>query len=176
MFLAAAIYLCLARVIAIYGLKLSPIPPRAYTILFIALDFLSLLLQAGGGALAAIANDFVTEHTGIHIMIAGLALQVASLLLFIGVCGIFVWRVKRVTGGGEEAYVTLRRSLRFKGFLGGTYPYHSTPNLLSRSQQHRENRELKFLSYSSGSGHILHPSPLRLPRRRAERGLQRTFG
>jgi hypothetical protein len=55
-FLSAAIYLCLARIVVVYGEERSRIRPRTYTILFCSCDFLALLLQAIGGAIASIAN------------------------------------------------------------------------------------------------------------------------
>lgn len=60
---------------------------------------------------------------GIHIMIGGLALQVAGLVLFCAVCGVFAWRVDRVAAiEATAANAVLRRSGRFKGFLGGLCP------------------------------------------------------
>jgi hypothetical protein len=55
-FLAAAVYLCLARIVVVYGEHLSLMRPRSYTLLFCCCDFLSLLLQAIGGAFAAMAE------------------------------------------------------------------------------------------------------------------------
>lgn len=122
-FFAAAIYLCLARIVVVYGTGLwdgaLSFPPRVYAILFITLDFLSMLLQACGGAITALADDYTTEHTGIHIMIVRLLLQIASLLLFIGICAVFALRVSRAARRGEVVYGVLRRSVRFRGFLVG---------------------------------------------------------
>ena len=55
-FMAAGVYLCLARIVTVYGEKLSWIKARSYTLLFCCCDFLSLLLQAIGGAFAAMAE------------------------------------------------------------------------------------------------------------------------
>lgn len=54
-FLAAAVYLCLARIVVVYGEHLSLMKPRSYTLLFCCCDFFSLVLQAIGGAMAALA-------------------------------------------------------------------------------------------------------------------------
>jgi hypothetical protein len=54
--LSAGIYLCLARIVIVYGPHLSRVRPRTYTIVFCLCDFLSLLLQAIGGAIASISN------------------------------------------------------------------------------------------------------------------------
>jgi hypothetical protein len=52
-FLAAAIYLCLGRIVVIYGENLSRIRPRTYTYIFMGCDFFSLIVQALGGGIAA---------------------------------------------------------------------------------------------------------------------------
>lgn len=52
-FMAAGLYLCLARIVMIYGEKLSWIKARSYTLLFCCCDFLSLVLVALGGGIAA---------------------------------------------------------------------------------------------------------------------------
>ncbi len=59
-FITASIYLCLARIVVVYGESLSRFRPRTYTILFCSCDFLSLLLQAIGGAIASTATDYST--------------------------------------------------------------------------------------------------------------------
>ena len=60
-FLAAAIYLCLARIVKVYGTHFSRIQPRTYTITFVSCDLVSLILQAAGGAIASIADDKKTS-------------------------------------------------------------------------------------------------------------------
>jgi hypothetical protein len=55
-FLSAAVYLCLARIVVVYGEERSRFRPRTYTIMFCSCDFLALLLQAAGGAIASTAN------------------------------------------------------------------------------------------------------------------------
>lgn len=55
-FLSGAIYLCLARIVVVYGENLSRFKPRTYTLVFCGCDFFSLLLQAAGGAIASIST------------------------------------------------------------------------------------------------------------------------
>lgn len=55
--LSAGIYLCLSRIIVVYGENLSRFKPRTYTIVFCSCDFLSLLLQAFGGAIASLTTN-----------------------------------------------------------------------------------------------------------------------
>lgn len=56
--IAAGIYLCMARIVVVYdgGRKtVARMRPRGYTLVFLGWDFLSLLLQAIGGAIASLA-------------------------------------------------------------------------------------------------------------------------
>jgi len=51
-FMAAGVYLCLARIVMVYGEQLSWIKARSYTLLFCGCDFFSLVLVALGGGIA----------------------------------------------------------------------------------------------------------------------------
>lgn len=118
-FLSGAVYLCLARIVVVYGEGISRFSPRTYTITFTTFDFISLLLQAIGGAIASTSNTTSSKQTGINIMIAGLSWQVVSLVIFILLCSEYAWRVYKRTGGLEPAFERLRQTLLFKGFLWG---------------------------------------------------------
>ena len=89
-----------------------------------------------------IANDFQVERIGIHITIAGLSLQVASLaLLFLG-CVDFVRRCRRKKGEGlsrGEIHERIRRGRLFKLFLGGESRYIERVRLVA------DLREVFFL-------------------------------
>jgi hypothetical protein len=82
-------------------------------------DFLSLLLQAGGGVMVTMANDFSFEQKGLHVMQAGLVLQVVSLIVFIALCGLFAWSCQRHRDQLDERFGGVRMSKRFKVFLYG---------------------------------------------------------
>ncbi|TVY32923.1 Sphingoid long-chain base transporter [Lachnellula occidentalis] len=90
-FFTAALYLTLSRVIMHYGRHNSRITPKQYTLAFITADSIALVLQAVGGALA----DTASAKSGTDVMVAGLAFQVISLALFIGLAGEFFWNVRR---------------------------------------------------------------------------------
>ncbi|OOO05032.1 RTA-like protein [Aspergillus oryzae] len=96
-FITAAIYICFARVIVVYGASMSRIRPKTYARIFITCDLICLVLQAAGGAITATAGQEQDglRHTGINIMIAGLASQVVALGSFMILCGDYVWRLKR---------------------------------------------------------------------------------
>ncbi|KAI6750436.1 hypothetical protein HG530_014717 [Fusarium avenaceum] len=124
-FLSAGMYLCLGRIVAIYGEENSRVPAKWYTRLFIPCDILSLVLQAAGGIIASIAlQDNESLTTGDNIMIAGLAFQVFTLVVFIGLCADFMVRLrrrKRQLGAAavlpqDPALKRIRDSWHFRGF------------------------------------------------------------
>ncbi|CZR50251.1 related to RTA1 domain protein [Phialocephala subalpina] len=97
-FFSAAIYLCLARIVVVYGEEHSRFRPRTYTLTFIICDIISLVLQAAGGALADLAATPEQGRTGVHVMVAGLSFQVASLALFAILCADFAWTARKNRG------------------------------------------------------------------------------
>ncbi|KZL86460.1 rta1 like protein [Colletotrichum incanum] len=128
-FLAAGIYLCIRQIVTAFGPDNSRIPPEWYTRIFIPCDLTSLILQAVGGALASVANHRrEPTRTGDNIMIAGLAFQVLTMLLFMLVAADFALRTHlrtrrahlpnlSVALDNHPAMVRLRASRRFKAFL-----------------------------------------------------------
>lgn len=118
-FFSAAIYLCLGRIIVVYGENLSRFYPRTYTILFCGCDIFSLVLQAAGGGIASGANTHAQDQLGINIMLAGLSVQVVSLALFAGLCGDFAFRLYKNPQSWSDEYANLYRSRRFTAFICG---------------------------------------------------------
>jgi RTA1 like protein len=117
-FLSAAVYLCLARIVVVYGEGLSRFSPRFYTLTFITFDFIALLLQAAGGAIASGATTASSDKMGINIMVAGVAWQVASLGIFAILCAEYGWRVYRSSESQRNPnFALFRNTFRFKAFL-----------------------------------------------------------
>ena len=122
-FLAAGIYLTLSRIVIVFGPENSRIKPLSYPRIFIPCDVASLLLQAAGGGIASAASHSnKSPTTGDHIMVAGLAIQVATLFIFIILCADFALRtLKRMNQMGDAAtdpaHAKLRASWTFRGFL-----------------------------------------------------------
>ncbi|KAI9670249.1 MAG: hypothetical protein M1831_006463 [Alyxoria varia] len=115
-FYAAAIYLCLGRIVIVYGTQYSPLRPRTYTIIFVCFDFVSLLLQAVGGALTSVAETTQNRDIGVNVMIAGLAFQVFSLFLFMSVCTAFAVNVIRSRKPANPKFTQLRSRFVFRAF------------------------------------------------------------
>ncbi|KAL1609508.1 Mitochondrial import inner membrane translocase subunit Tim17-A [Nothophoma quercina] len=122
-FLAAGIYLCLSRIVSTFGTENSRIKPLSYPRIFIPCDVASLVLQALGGGIASAKTHQNEDPTvGNNIMIAGLAFQVLTLLIFIILALDFATRtVGRIRKLGQDAldprHAKLRNSWQFKGFL-----------------------------------------------------------
>ncbi|KAF7873873.1 hypothetical protein EAF04_002545 [Stromatinia cepivora] len=130
-FLTAAIYLCLSRIVILYGHEISRFKPGTYTIIFCTCDIISLVLQAAGGGIASSAKTTTDSDLGKNIMLAGLAFQVFSLILFAILCAEFAWRVRCAKGIWNARYIDLVSSLVFKSFLGGLFL--ATVTILIRS-------------------------------------------
>ena len=88
-------------------------------------DFISLLLQAGGGAVVEIATDFSFEDIGIHLMVAGLSLQVASLCIFAVICADFAINCVRNNKklSNFQYHERIRGAVLFKSLLWGEWIY-----------------------------------------------------
>ena len=128
-FLTAAIYLCLSRIIIIYGTEVSRFKPRTYTLVFCTCDIISLLLQSLGGAIAATSNSVSSSNLGKNIMLAGLAWQVFSMVIF-GLCsGEYAYRLWKTKRLRNPQHIELINSGLFQCCLFGKVP-HLPPLLL----------------------------------------------
>lgn len=120
-FITAAIYLCLTRIIMLYGNHNSRLKPRTVALAFMTSDFLALLLQAIGGAIADTADTDSLSQTGINIMIAGLFLQAVSLVAFLAACADFAWCCRKGVLNMDPDKVKTRQRMVMKLFLGSLF-------------------------------------------------------
>ncbi|KAJ2897547.1 hypothetical protein MKZ38_004619 [Zalerion maritima] len=127
-FMAAGIYLCLRRIVYVFGKEGSRIKPEMYTRIFIPCDVISLILQAAGGGIASVASqndDYDGVTMGDNIMIAGLSFQVFTLFCFSAISVDFALRTRRrIKSLGEGSaleqdpeFAKVRKSFMFRGFL-----------------------------------------------------------
>jgi hypothetical protein len=115
-FNSAAIYLVLKHITLCFGEPWSRIKPRLYTYIFVSCDILSLALQAAGGAMAATSRgNEKRQTTGDELMIAGISLQVATLLCFGIAASDYIWRRHRASQplNHEAAGFVQSRMFRF---------------------------------------------------------------
>ncbi|KAH9853036.1 RTA1-like protein [Lenzites betulinus] len=71
------------------------IPPQRITVVFVASDVTTFLVQAAG-ALLAISKNLKLAKTGEHIFLAGLALQLASFAVFVLLALRFLYRIRTI--------------------------------------------------------------------------------
>lgn len=103
----------------LYGAHLARIQPKRVACGFMTCDFLSLLLQAVGGAIADTAEYLsALQDTGINVMIGGLILQVIGLTAFLVVCADFARRCRRGTLDMAPQKVETRRRMLLKLTIG----------------------------------------------------------
>lgn len=95
-FLAAGIYLTLKGLVQHFGASNSRIRPGLYTAIFITCDVMSILVQAGGGGIAA-SEQVNLVNIGDDLIVAGISFQVAT--MFVCLClaadfGVKVYRTR----------------------------------------------------------------------------------
>lgn len=115
-FISASIYLSIARIISLYGQDLSYFKPRTIALAFMTSDFISLVLQAAGGAIADLSEG-AARQTGINIMVAGLFLQAISLSAFLLYLAYFALKCRNGSLDMDPAKITCRDSGIFKAFI-----------------------------------------------------------
>lgn len=99
-FLAAGFYLTLKHLVIYIGPEYSRLSPKLYTWVFIVADIISIVTQAVGGGIAAGASRSLVD-AGSGIIIAGIAIQVATQFICLCLAGDFAVRVwKR---GGQQS-------------------------------------------------------------------------
>ena len=104
-FLAGGLYLTLKHLVLHFGPEKSLIKPQLYTWIFIGFDVFSILTQAAGGGIAA-GNDISLLKVGDDVIIAGIAIQIATMVVCIILAVDFAIKIHRkrktepmVTGG-----------------------------------------------------------------------------
>ena len=119
-FITASIYLCLSRIVTVYGPQHSRLAPRSYTYIFIGCDLFALVLQGAGGGIASTARTHAGSVSGAHVMVAGLAWQVVSMTLFLALWADFAIRVHKARAQGylktgqDDSFAVLRDSKSFR--------------------------------------------------------------
>jgi hypothetical protein len=105
-FVAAAIYVTLGVLIKVVGHQYSIIRPKTYLWLFLVVDVVSLLIQAGGGGLASgAANQGKDTEPGARLMVAGIIFQLVSMTAFCVLFAIFIWRTRNIVLMKGQQYV-----------------------------------------------------------------------
>lgn len=77
-----------------WGPEFSPISPKLYLWIFVTFDLVSIAIQGTGGGLASAATTQSGSDNGAHIMLAGIAIQLASMGVFMLLWFIIINRVR----------------------------------------------------------------------------------
>ncbi|KAI0639449.1 RTA1-like protein [Trametes polyzona] len=80
--LIGALFISFGRLSLRLGQEYSRLSPGLYSRIFLTCDFVSLVIQAIGGGLAASADDADTSKMGSNIMLGGIIFQLVSLSVF----------------------------------------------------------------------------------------------
>ncbi|KAK3201795.1 hypothetical protein GRF29_164g696585 [Pseudopithomyces chartarum] len=96
-FFAAAIYTILSLLINATGRHHAPLPPRAILWIFITCDVIATVIQIVGAALIGVAESNRRDPTTANnILLAGLAFQAFTFLIFILLLAAFMIRARKV--------------------------------------------------------------------------------
>ena len=102
------------------GPEYSRLQPRYYTWIFICCDIFSLVLQGVGGGLAATADQNFTQlNAGSNLMLAGIVLQVFTLLVFGALAAMYFFRVQANKSFLKSEATSLLHSTKFRLFVSG---------------------------------------------------------
>ncbi|EDK43713.1 conserved hypothetical protein [Lodderomyces elongisporus NRRL YB-4239] len=139
-FIMAGIYFLFGQLVVIHGRQYSFLKPMWYSYFFIATDVISLLVQASGGAIASVAsNNGDSAQTGTNITIAGIALQVFAMSLFIVCWFEFLSRIyfKHTRTHGNEFHQD-HHILAKRTFLGYIKLMFNTKSVRQYRHEHLE--------------------------------------
>ncbi|KAJ4155565.1 hypothetical protein LMH87_000803 [Akanthomyces muscarius] len=100
-YFCAAIYVTLAQVITTFSPALSRFKPSYFYWIFVPCDFVSLVIQAAGGALSVASKG--TSQIGVDLALSGLSFQVFTICIFCGFMGEYMYRYFR-SGVGKGMY------------------------------------------------------------------------
>ncbi|KAG8879958.1 hypothetical protein FRB97_001257 [Tulasnella sp. 331] len=92
-FMTAAMFIIFVKIVIQIGPEYSRLTPKAYTYLFVGVDFVALVIQAIGGGQAATAATPQGSQNGAHVMVGGIIIQMAAVAVYALVSIEYVWRV-----------------------------------------------------------------------------------
>ncbi|ROT38266.1 RTA1-domain-containing protein [Sodiomyces alkalinus F11] len=103
---AAAISITCKHLVVWYGPRWSFLRPSLYPWVFVGTDFMSILIQAVGGAVSAVASDsedMAILDVGSGLLVAGVAFQLANMVFCGGLMVLYLLRRRRGLKNGNGA-------------------------------------------------------------------------
>ncbi|KAI0881831.1 RTA1-domain-containing protein [Annulohypoxylon maeteangense] len=116
-FICAAMFLVMPQIVTVYGDEFRSWRPGWYSYLFYALSTVSVVLELVGGILSTIRDDSGDIDTGVPILIAGLAIQLFALAIFIFHAILFAIAVRTRHHALDIKFAGIYNSGSFKIFL-----------------------------------------------------------
>lgn len=133
-FFSASIYTILTFLINAVGRQYSPLPPRALLVVFVVSDVVATIVQIAGAASIGKAesnrNDPTTAN---NILLAGLAFQVFSFLIFIVLLAIFLYRARKVSTAALMPFTMALCAATFLVYLRTCFRLAETAEGLQRN-------------------------------------------
>ena len=93
----AFVYMVLGRMVhcflpddKVWGLK-----AKRVTLIFVLCDISTFLVQAAGGSMTTSSEPAATQHTGLHIYMGGVAMQLLTIAFFLALCVRFQLKLRR---------------------------------------------------------------------------------
>ncbi|KAI1462691.1 RTA1-domain-containing protein [Annulohypoxylon moriforme] len=116
-FICAAMFMVMPQIVAVYGEEYRSWRPNWYTYLFYALSTVSLVLELAGGVISTIRDDSGDIDTGISVLVAGLAIQLVALVIFIFHATLFAIAVRTRHHALDIKFAGIYNSGSFRIFL-----------------------------------------------------------
>ncbi|ORY62990.1 RTA1 like protein-domain-containing protein [Pseudomassariella vexata] len=118
-FFCLAIFRLMPRIVAVYGDLFAAWRPAWHNVVFYAFTTVCLVLQAVGAILSTTPHDEKLVDIGVRVLVAGLAIQVSSLLIFAALGFRFAIAVRSRHRGLDSNPAAAYNTPRFKAFLLG---------------------------------------------------------
>lgn len=118
-FIALAIYRLLPPVVAVYGAGFRVFRPAWHNGVFYLFTAVCVVLEILGEVLATKSRNAQVMYIGIRLLVAGLAIQVASLFVFAGLGLRFASAVNHARPTLDMTRIAVYNTRRFKAFILG---------------------------------------------------------
>jgi hypothetical protein len=103
---SAAIYTIMSKMIQVYGAGYARLPPKLILWFFISCDVIVTIVQVAGATLVGVSySNQEDPMTYNHILLAGLAFQVASFAIFLSILAATLYKARNSTNSIDRAFV-----------------------------------------------------------------------
>lgn len=148
---AAALSITCKHLVVWYGPQWSLLRPRLYPWVFVGTDFMSILIQAVGGAVSAVASDsddMDLLDVGSGLLVAGVAFQLANMIFCGGLMVLYLLRRQRgLKSGPARVGSSAAEDDDSEGFGGESLPPY-------RRASPEMNRKVEIFIYAVSAAYL----------------------